>query len=144
MRSEYDRDAAVMYARRWALDRNPRFGDFSALGGDCANFASQCLWAGWGDMAAGWYYRSMGDRTASWSGVRFLREWLLLDGRAQLCRADEAETGDIVFLWNGARWYHVLVLLTPGVGATAAAHTRDALDRPLGDWPAVREYVHIF
>ena len=45
--------------------------------------------------------------------------------------------------WNGARWYHVLVLLTPGEGATAAAHTRDALDRPLGDWTALREYVHI-
>ena len=91
MRAEYDREAAVAYARRWALGRNPRFGDFSALGGDCANFASQCLWAGWGDMTEGWHYRSMNERTPSWSGVRFLREWLLLDGRAQLCRADEAE-----------------------------------------------------
>ena len=73
MRAEYDREAAVAYARRWALGRNPRFGDFSALGGDCANFASQCLWAGWGDMTEGWHYRSMNERTPSWSGVRFLR-----------------------------------------------------------------------
>ena len=69
MRAEYDREAAVAYARRWALGRNPRFGDFSALGGDCANFASQCLWAGWGDMTEGWHYRSMNERTPSWSGV---------------------------------------------------------------------------
>ena len=41
-------------------------------------------------MTEGWHYRSMNERTPSWSGVRFLREWLLLDGRAQLCRADEA------------------------------------------------------
>ena len=56
----YDRDAAVAYARRWALSRNPLYYDFEDIGGDCTNFASQCLFAGAGVMnftpVTGWYY----------------------------------------------------------------------------------------
>ena len=47
---EYDRGSAVSYAHRWAYDRNPAFYDFSPLGGDCTNYASQCLLAGAGVM----------------------------------------------------------------------------------------------
>ena len=69
----YNRAAAVAYARRWAMDRNPAYYDFSNLGGDCTNFASQCIYAGARVMnytkVLGWYYRTTGDRTASWSGV---------------------------------------------------------------------------
>ena len=42
----YDRSAAVTYAHRWAFGRNPRYYNFDELGGDCTNFASQCLYAG--------------------------------------------------------------------------------------------------
>lgn len=30
----YDRQAAVAYARRWALDRNPAFYNFDKIGGE--------------------------------------------------------------------------------------------------------------
>ncbi|MDE6790670.1 MAG: amidase domain-containing protein, partial [Clostridia bacterium] len=69
---EYDRRAAVAYARRWAFSRNPNYFDFSNLGGDCTNFASQCVYAGSGIMnytpVFGWYYISADNRTASWTG----------------------------------------------------------------------------
>ncbi len=42
----YDRRAAVRYAHAWAYGRNPRFYDYELIGGDCTNFASQCLYAG--------------------------------------------------------------------------------------------------
>ena len=42
----YRRDRAVTYARTWALDRNPLYIDFSGQGGNCTNFASQCVLAG--------------------------------------------------------------------------------------------------
>ena len=42
----YNREAAVDYARRWAMGRNPAYFDFEEIGGDCTNFASQCLFAG--------------------------------------------------------------------------------------------------
>ena len=56
----YDRRAAVEYAHRWAYGRNPEFYDYEEIGGDCTNFASQCLYAGSRIMnftpTYGWYY----------------------------------------------------------------------------------------
>ena len=43
---QYDRAAAVTYAHTWAYRRNPDYFDFSGIGGDCTNFASQCIYAG--------------------------------------------------------------------------------------------------
>ena len=43
---EYRRFDAVRYAAAWALSRNPVYPDFTNMGGDCANFISQCLRAG--------------------------------------------------------------------------------------------------
>ena len=42
----YDPSKAVAYAKKWAYYRNPDYYDYSNLGGDCANFVSQCLIAG--------------------------------------------------------------------------------------------------
>lgn len=44
----YNRGKAVAYALEWAMSRNPAYLDFEELGGDCTNFASQCLLAGRG------------------------------------------------------------------------------------------------
>lgn len=44
----YNRGKAVAYALEWAMSRNPAYLDFEELGGDCTNFASQCLLAGGG------------------------------------------------------------------------------------------------
>ena len=43
---DYNRAAAVAYAHAWAYRRNPRYYNYEELGGDCTNFASQCLYAG--------------------------------------------------------------------------------------------------
>ena len=44
MRNGYDEAAAVAYARRWALLRNPAYLDFHGLGGDCTNLCrSACM-----------------------------------------------------------------------------------------------------
>lgn len=71
-----NRDEAVSYARKRAMGRNPTYFDFQKLGGDCTNFASQCIYAGVRIMnftpILGRHYRSSYDRTVSWSGVEFL------------------------------------------------------------------------
>lgn len=60
--SDYDRKAAVEYAHEWAYFRNPAFYNYQLLGGDCTNFASQCIYAGSKVMnytpVFGWYYRA--------------------------------------------------------------------------------------
>lgn len=143
----YNRTAAVEYARRWAMQRNPAYYDFEKIGGDCTNFASQCLFAGSKIMnytpTFGWYYRSSYDRSPSWSGVSFLYNFLMNNRSvgpfAHEVAASEAKPGDIVQLGTAdGHFYHspVITAVTPEI--LVATHTFDALDRPLSTY----EYDH--
>jgi len=149
----YDRAAAVAYARRWALGRNPAFYDFEAIGGDCTNFASQCLYAGSRVMnfrpVFGWYYRSAGDRTASWTGVEYLYDFLMHNrGAGPFARpvpGEQALPGDIVQLGGAdGAFYHSPVIVAVQPEILIAAHSTDALDRPLTDYDyAQARFLHI-
>lgn len=136
----YNRTAAVAYARRWALDRNPAYYNFEKIGGDCTNFASQCIYAGAKVMnftpVTGWYYRSSSDRTASWSGVEYLHNFLITNRSvgpyAHIVEQTEAQPGDIVQLGTpDGDFYHspVITAVTPTI--LVSAHTYDELDIPL-------------
>lgn len=76
----YRRLSAVLYARHWAYGRNPRFYDYEELGGDCTNFASQCIYAGTGVMndtpIYGWYYIDPDNKAPAWTGVEYLYNFL--------------------------------------------------------------------
>lgn len=139
----YDRAAAVAYARRWALSRNPAFYDFEELGGDCTNFASQCVYAGSGVMnytpVFGWYYISPNDRTPSWSGVEYLYNFLVNNQSvgpfAREVSRYEAQPGDLVQLGRAnGDFYHTPVIVATAPTILVAAHTYDALDRPLSTY----------
>ena len=149
----YDRAAAVAYARKWAMTRNSAYYDFENIGGDCTNFASQCIYTGAKVMnftpVMGWYYRSAADRTASWSGVEYLYEFLVnnksVGPYGHVVAMREARQGDIVQLGRrSGDFYHtpVITAVTPEI--LVAAHTYDALDRPLSsyDYDVVR-FIHI-
>ncbi|MCH5278341.1 MAG: amidase domain-containing protein [Christensenellaceae bacterium] len=149
----YNRDAAVAYARKWALDRNPAYYNFENLGGDCTNFASQCIYAGSMKMnftpVMGWYYRSSYDRTASWTGVEYLYNFLVnnrsVGPYARVVSQGEAEPGDIVQLGTqSGHFYHspVIVAVTPTI--LVAAHTYDTLNRPLSSYSfETARFIHI-
>lgn len=139
----YDRQAAVSYARRWALDRNPAFYNFDGIGGDCTNFASQSIHAGSKIMnytpVMGWYYRSSYDRSPSWTGVGYLYNFLInnksVGPYAHVVSQREVQPGDIVQLGTyDGRFYHspVITAITPEI--LVAAHSDDALDRPLSSY----------
>lgn len=149
----YNRAAAVAYARRWAFDRNSAYYDFSPIGGDCTNFASQCIYAGAGVMnfapVMGWYYRSSYERTASWSGVEYLYQFLVknqaVGPHARVVSQSEAEPGDIVQLgsYNGG-FYHSPVITAVAPRILVAAHSYDALDKPLSDYTyEMVRFLHI-
>lgn len=139
----YDRAAAVAYARRWALGRNPAYYNFEKIGGDCTNFASQCIYAGAGIMNytpdTGWYYRSVNDRSAAWSGVEYLFNFLVNNRSAgpygHVVSARDARPGDIVQLGTAeGDFYHCPVITAVKPTVLVAAHTFDALDRPLASY----------
>ena len=144
----YDRDAAVTYAHTWAYRRNPAFYDFSPIGGDCTNFASQCIYAGAGIMnftpTYGWYYRSANDRTPSWTGVQYLYDFLtqnLGSGPfATEVSLSGLEPGDVVQLAidQDIRYQHTPVVVrvdSPTLtGVFVAAHSNDVDFRPLSTY----------
>lgn len=146
---EYNRQKAVEYARRWALSRNPCYGDFSAIGGNCTAFVSQCLFAGSGVMnftpVYGWYYVSLSDRTPSWSGVEFLYNFLTTNTTRAVFghEADISETmpGDVIQLQNeNGNFYHTIIVTSTGRipnpdNILVASQSNDALDKILSRYP---------
>lgn len=149
----YSPAEAVAYARRWALSRNPQYYDFEDIGGDCTNFASQCVYAGAGVMnftpVTGWFYHTANDRTASWTGVEFFRDFLVTNAgpgpyAVEVPRSD-ALPGDIVQLGTSdGHFYHSPVIVETRPRILVCAHTLDALDRPLDTYVYARaRFLHI-
>ncbi len=147
----YNRSSAVEYARRWALSRNPLFTDFTGVGGNCTNFASQALLAGCSVMdftpTFGWYYRSPADRAPAWSGVDELYNFLLgtedfaslplIGPYADVATSrSQVETGDIIQLADASgNFYHSLVISElQGNEILVCANSDNALDRPLSSY----------
>lgn len=150
---EYRRADAVAYARRWALGRNPAYYDFEELGGDCTGFISQCVYAGAQVMnftpVYGWYYVSASDRTASWTGVEYFYEFLTNNASvgpyAREVGQGEVEPGDVIQLGRySGDFYHTLIVTRTSPQILIAAHSYDALDRPLSSYDYdVARFLHI-
>ena len=156
---DYDRTAAVMYAHQWAYGRNPAYYDYEKLGGDCTNFASQCIFAGSGIMnftpTFGWYYIDANQKAPAWTGVMYLWNILTRKGFSvgpvgEPCRLEDLRPGDIVQLsFKGTDFQHSPVVVSVGAVPTlentlVAAHSYDADNRPLStyEFRDIR-YLHI-
>lgn len=116
----YNRESALNYTTRWALRRNPDFYDYSKLGGDCTNFASQVLLAGGSNMnyqpIQGWYYIDPNRKSPSWTGVNFLYNFLVSNQTKGPFGIEtnpaSAEIGDLIQLsyQGGSHFNHTLVI----------------------------------
>lgn len=156
---DYDRRAAVLYAHQWAYGRNPRYYDYEKLGGDCTNFASQCVFAGCGIMnftpTFGWYYIDADQKAPAWTGVPYFFNFLTRRTHSvgpvgELCGVEELRPGDVVQLsFDGEAYRHSPVVVAVGRPASPdnillAAHSYDADLRPLStyEYRALRP-IHI-
>jgi hypothetical protein len=157
---QYNRERAVAYARRWAFGRNPDYYAFDNLGGDCTNFASQCLFAGTGAMnftpTFGWYYRSLNDRAPAWTSVEALHRFLTTNTGAgpygEDCALEDVKPGDVVQMKfeEGVFVHNPLVVATlgreaPNPGSVlVAAHSYDAYRRALNTYQYIElRPIHI-
>lgn len=154
----YNRYKAVEYAHKWAFKRNPKFLNFDNLGGDCTNFASQVLYAGSRVMnftpVYGWYYKTSKNRTASWTGVQYLYNFLInnkSDGPfAEEVNVENIDIGDIIQLsFNGIEFEHSPVVVSVGNPVNInniliAAHTYDRDNYNVTNyvWKKIR-FIHI-
>ena len=154
----YNREKAVAYAHQWAYRRNPAFLDFQELGGDCTNFASQCIFAGAGIMnytpVYGWYYINGNNRTASWTGVVYLYNFLTQnEGVGPYAREvdiTEIQPGDVCQLaLDRDTFQHTPVIVKTGLvpdfsNVLVAAHSRDVDCRPLDTYSFRKvRFLHI-
>ena len=157
----YVREAALAYAARWALSRNPLFYNFTEVGGDCTNFVSQAILAGSCVQNTtpifGWYYRSVDDRAPAFTGVQPF--WDFFVGAPAFLAANggvgpfgrevseaEVELGDVVQLGraDGTFYHTLLVTGREESGLLVSAHSRDVQNRPLGAYAApLRRFLHI-
>ncbi len=136
----YNRELAVKYAEKWAKGRNPSYFDFSGIGGDCTNYASQCLFSGAPFMNYtanfGWYYNRLSSRAPAWTGVEYFYNFLIsnYDGVGNKSgpfgkevSASELEIGDFIQLADlSFDFYHTpIVVGFDGTVPLLAAHSKD-------------------
>ena len=146
---DYDRKAAVQYAHRWAYGRNPAYYDYETIGGDCTNFASQCVFAASQIMnftpTFGWYYIDANQKAPAWTGVEyfwnfFTRETFSVGPVGEPSDLEQMRPGDIVQLsFKGESFQHSPVVVSVGAVPTlenvlVAAHSYDADNRPLSTY----------
>lgn len=156
----YNRLAAVQYAHKWAYGRNPAFYDYEQIGGDCTNFASQCVYAGSGIMNFekdfGWYYIDPNNKAPAWTGVEYFSRFMTREDAsvgpvAVDATISQLEPGDVVQLsFDGEKWNHspvvVRLLRQPALwpaDVLIAAHSYDSDNRPLStyDYQSIR-FLH--
>ncbi len=147
---EYDRKKVLDYANSYAITYNPRYYDFTNLGGDCTNFVSQCLYAGSKIMNytpnTGWYYNSLNSRSPSWTSVEFLYEFLINNDKknntgsgygpyAKVTGLDEIKQGDIIQLAKHNDYFHAVIVVGFYNGVPlVASHTRNVYNYLLSNF----------
>ena len=148
----YNRLNAIYYAKLWAYKRNPQYFNFDTLGGDCTNFVSQCIFAGCNVMnytpTFGWYYRSISDRSPSWTGVNYLYNFLISNTTigpfGEKILQSELMLGDIVQFGNSSTFYHSAIVVSLKNGIYLASHSLDSYMREIKTYSFEKiRYIHI-
>lgn len=154
----YNREKVLEYAKRWAYDRNPKYYNFDSVGGDCTNFASQCIYEGCKVMnytkEKGWYYVNGNNKAPAWSGVEFLYNFLInnksVGPYGTNSNQSEIEIGDIVQLsFDGQKFAHTLVVVKIENrlslnGIYVASHTLDSFGKSISSYTFAKiRFIHI-
>ncbi|MBR2742137.1 MAG: amidase domain-containing protein [Clostridia bacterium] len=114
----YDPDKAVAYADKYVYNGatssgklyenyyNSAYANFNDVGGDCANYTSQCIYAGGMPQVKGaaygtdcWFYVSSSNRSATWTSASRLCAWMG-DNRGVLCTANNSN------IYKGSPCFH--------------------------------------
>lgn len=163
---EYDRIGAVEYARRWALDRNPKFKDYEEWGGNCTNYISQCINAGGvpmdyqgNNIMKQWYWHSDFQRTPSWTAAQAFFQYFTENNNehtknfgvyAAESSYENMDIGDVVQLVKDNKAYHTMIITNILVyedkvyDYLVSQNTYDLLDYPLSLKVGERRYLKIF
>lgn len=134
----------VAYADKWALSFNPDYTSWAGKGGDCANFSSQCLYAGGIPSDSTWYKDS-----GSWIDNAALRNYLTSQGYGYVIEdpsPSQIEAGDLLFYkWKStsSRTNHVVVCVGKNNAGTPIidSHTSAQYHVPWNYGHAAKTYL---
>lgn len=150
---EYNRQYALNYAKLWATKRNTKYYDFSKIGGDCTNFASQCLYSGVNVMNytpfTGWYYNSPNDRAPAWTSVEYFYKFITTNKEigpyGKEVTISKILPADFIQLKIGKNFHHTLIITKIDNNQIyVSAHSNDVYDKPLSEYfyNSIR-FIHI-
>jgi hypothetical protein len=138
----YDWQAACTYATNYALNYNGNYVNYNCSGGDCANFVSQCFWAG-NELPEGNWDRvktSSCGATNKWGGAGLpwynngsLRSWVIGKGRGgNVAGAGALGKGDnINYDWEaGGDGTDHVAIMTNAASRYVCCHNNDRLNVP--------------
>ncbi|MGL4483542.1 MAG: amidase domain-containing protein [Anaerovoracaceae bacterium] len=138
-------ESAVAYAKKYALtDKPPGFTNYNSIGGDCANFVSQCLYAGGLPMENGWYWKNYGNRSSSWAMVIYLSDYLESQGFKKIMNPKYSDfaPGDVIINNNEAH-----VTLCTGIDKSGAplfsGHNYNTLNGSVAEYIKYASPVYI-
>lgn len=155
----YDRYGVRQYAFDNWWSRPGPYANYDNQGGDCTNFASQCVLAGGSPMDRDgqyvWYYDGPNypARSASWTGVPELWDYLTHNNwtgpNGVGAWVDGIEMGDLVQLDFGVGWQHTPIIHDVGDrtfdNIRTATHSDDHYNMPVSHWAGAGvRFIHIW
>lgn len=126
----YDPGPAVDYAEKYALEYNEEeFGNYNPMGGDCANFVSQCIMAGGYEEDGTWYKHSL-----AWLNVEAMYEYFK-DKKVMIedPSYEDFEKGDLIISNDYEELGHVVICTGTGEDGVPVfcGHNNDHLNDPV-------------
>lgn len=162
----YNYDQAVNYAKKYYRNYNSAYPSWASAGGDCANFVSQCLYAGGKPMKgtpgsassasnwSNWFSRGNTQNTnnvsSTWRGAQAFRSYWQTNASSykKFTSVDSSSfnygwTGDAVSLLNSnGRAYHTLIIVGySSPDFTVGAHTGDTIDGSLRSYASSNGFI---
>lgn len=158
---------AVSYAKEYYDTYNTAYPDWTSYGGDCANFISQCLYAGGKSMKgtpgsstaaqnwSNWFSTGSSCNTSNvsstWRGANAFRNYWQsnANGYSTFSSVDSSSfiygyTGDAVSLLNNNSAYHTLIIVGydfANKDFIVSAHTGNTITAKLSDYSSASGFI---
>ena len=129
----YDRSKALAYGDKYCINYNPAYNSYKGRGGDCANFVSQCLYAGGFPQDSVWYKHSV-----AWINV--MKQIAHFKAYGTFLNANNGNLlkgNPIYFDWNGDGTYdHATICAGRNSSGVAIldSHTKDLYHATWTNW----------
>ncbi len=144
MYAAYSPDKAAEYADKYVYHGatggdvykgyyNSAYYNYNPVGGDCANYTSQCILAGGMPQVVGtafgtdgWYYKSGNDRSGTWTVAGHLRNWMASNRGVKV-------TAEHSTVWKGSPVFY-------GSSASSVAHATICVGKNSAGTPIINSH----